>query len=333
MKRVSIVVPVYHNAASLPDLLRRFGEVAERNPELFEFILVDDGSHDHSFAVMQDLAARDPRVKAIKLTRNFGSNAACSAGFSYAHGDAVVAISADLQDPPELIERMLARWREGSRVVLAARSGRDDPWLSKAASHVFWKLFRRYAVPTMPEGGCDFCLIDRQVLESLKLTSEPNAGIGMVLWTGYEPAVIYYQREARESRYGRSMWSFSKRVTYLIDSFVSFSHVPIRAASLLGISLGTLGLFYAGLVVYARLFKAIDVEQGWASLMSAVLVVSGAQLLMIGILGEYLVRTLDATRRRPPFLIDRVVDHHTSAKTHGAPAHGSAEEESASRSR
>ena len=333
MKRISIVVPVFHNAASLPDLLRRFQGIAERNPELFEFVLVDDGSRDNSFAVMQSLAAQDPRVKAIKLTRNFGSNAACSAGFSYAQGDAVVAISADLQDPPELIERMLERWRAGSRVVLAARSGRADPWLSKQFSRVFWRLFRRYAVPTMPEGGCDFCLIDRQVLESLKLTSEPNAGIGMVLWTGYEPAVIYYQRGSREERYGRSMWTWSKRVTYLIDSFVSFSHVPVRAASLLGIALGLLGLFYAGLVVYTKLTQDVEIEQGWTSLMSVVLVVSGAQLLMTGILGEYLVRTLDATRRRPPFLIEQVVDHHATTKSHSTPTAGLIEEESTSRAR
>ncbi|MBX9789218.1 MAG: glycosyltransferase family 2 protein [Pirellulales bacterium] len=317
MPLVSIVVPVFHNSGSLPELLRQLDRLSEVEPEEFEFILVDDGSRDSSFAVMQELVRRDSRVYAIKLARNFGSNAASTAGITLARGDAVVAISADLQDPPELIHQMLEKWRSGYRVVLAARESRRDPWLSSAFSAAFWKLFRHFALPNMPAKGCDYCLLDRQVLNALKDTNEPGAGLGMVLWTGFEPAVLHYHRRERDPRFGRSMWTWSKRLTYLIDSFVSFSHMPVRAASVLGIALGTVGVLYALAIVFSKLFLGGQLPEAYASVIVAILVVGGVQLLMIGILGEYLVRVLEATRKRPPFIIERVV--HSGA----APIEGS----------
>jgi dolichol-phosphate mannosyltransferase len=307
MPLVSIVVPVYHNAGSLPELLRQLDRLSAAEPEDFEFIFVDDGSRDRSFAVMEELCRRDSRVRAIKLARNFGSNAASTAGITSAKGDAVVAISADLQDPPELIHQMLSQWRAGYRVVLAARKSRRDPWLSRIFSAAFWRLFRRFALPTMSAKGCDYCLLDRQVLEALKDTNEPGAGLGMVLWTGFEPAVLYYDRRERDPRFGSSMWSWSKRVTYLIDSFVSFSHMPVRAASVLGIALGTIGVLYAGAIVFSKVFLGGQLPEAYASVIVAILVVGGVQLLMIGILGEYLVRVLEATRKRPPFIVERFV--------------------------
>lgn len=306
MKRVTIVVPVYHNARSLKELWLRFCTVAEENPESFEFVFVDDGSRDDSFDVLQELMRQDPRVQIVKLARNFGSAAACWAGIKRARGDAVAVISADLQDPPELISPMLAKWREGFRIVLAARASRQDGWFVSATSNLFWKLFRRFALPSMPKGGSDFCLVDRQVLDSLDESHEYSAGLGMILWTGFEPAVVYYNRGKREVHHGRSMWTFSKKITYLIDLFVSFSHWPIRCASMLGISLGLLGFVLACAVVFSKLFRGTEIQEGWASLMAIILIVSGAQLLMTGVLGEYLVRALDASRRRPPYIIDRV---------------------------
>lgn len=307
MKLVSIVVPVFHNAGSLRDLLARFQKVAEQVPEDFEFLFVDDGSADNSFAVMEELARKDTRVKAIKLSRNFGSDSAAAAGISRARGDAVVALSADLQDPPELILDMLRRWREGHRIVLAARAERDDPWLGMQLSHLFWRLFRKYAIPNMPERGCDYVLIDRAILDSLREMNEVGGGLPLVLWTGFKPAIVEYKRAKRLEKYGPSMWTWSKKVTYLIDSFVRFSHMPIRAASLLGFVLAFLGMMYACVVVYSRLFLTTEMP-GWASLMVVVLVVSGVQLIMIGILGEYVVRTLEATRRRPAYIIEKIVD-------------------------
>jgi len=321
-KRVSIVVPVFHNASSLPELLTRFQAVAERNPEDFEFIFVDDGSRDRSFDVLKELLARDERVLVVKLSRNFGANQASSAGISQTTGDAIVAISADLQDPPEVIDRMLEKWREGYRLVLAARTERNDPWLTKATSRIYWRLFRRYAVANMPEHGSDCCLFDRQVLGALEATHEPDAGVAMLVWTGFEPAHVEYERLARAKQHGRSGWTFWMRVKYMIDSFVSFSHVPIRAASLLGICLAVIGVAYAALILISHVFMSVPVaEPGYASLMVVILVVSGVQLIMTGIFGEYLVRTLEAARRRPAYVIDRVLSRRPieRAAIQGAP--------------
>jgi dolichol-phosphate mannosyltransferase len=169
-------------------------------------------------------------------------------------------------------------------------------------------LFRRFAIKTMPRRGFDFFLIDRQVCDLLKGIQESNAYLmGLILWLGFDPAVIYYHRREREQRYGRSMWTFARKIKYFVDSFVAFSYIPVRASSLLGIGLSIVGFLYAVVIIVARLLFGVEAE-GWASLMVVLLVVSGAQLLMIGVLGEYMWRNLDETRRRPRFIIERTVE-------------------------
>jgi polyisoprenyl-phosphate glycosyltransferase len=308
MSLVSIVVPVYHNARSLPELTERLTALAERNREdSFEFIFVDDGSRDDSFEVLQQLLADDDRVRIVKLSRNFGSTPAIIAGLNAASGDAVAAIAADLQDSPELIHDMLARWREGNKVVLAVREGRDDPGLTSLLSSVFYRLFRRFAIASMPPGGFDFFLVDRQVCDLICRIGETNTYVmGLILWLGFRPVELPYHRGPRLSRFGRSMWSLSRRVKYFIDSFVAFSYFPIRIASVLGLALSFVGFLYALLVIGLRIFKGYQPE-GWASLMVVVLVVSGVQLFIMGILGEYLWRTLDVARRRPQFIVERTL--------------------------
>ena len=309
MSLVSIVVPVYHNAPSLPELHGRFDQLAHAHPaDAFEFVFVDDGSRDDSYAVLLALAAVDARVRVVKLSRNFGSNAALMAGLTHARGEAIAAISADLQDPPELIGAMLDRWHSGRKVVLAAREGRDDPGLTSLLSDAFYGLFRRLAIPSMPRRGFDFFLIDRQVCDLINGIQENNAYLmGLILWLGFEPEVLHYRRRGREAKYGRSMWTLTKKLKYFADSFVAFSYAPIRAASFLGMSLSFVGLIYAIVVVFAKLAYGFPV-QGYASLMVAFLIISGAQLMMTGILGEYLWRNLDETRRRPRFIVEKVVE-------------------------
>jgi polyisoprenyl-phosphate glycosyltransferase len=315
MSLVSIVVPVYHNAASLADLLASFQALAERNAEdNFEFIFVDDGSKDNSLAVLQELAAQETRIKIIKLSRNFGSNPAVMAGLSQARGDAVAAIAADLQDPPELIHEMLEHWRQGKKVVLAARKERDDPGLTSLIADIFYKLFRRFAISTMPERGFDFFLIDQQVCSLINQIQENNAYLmGLILWLGFDQHVIYYKRRMREARYGRSMWTFFKKLKYFVDSFVAFSYFPVRLASVLGFTFSSLGLLYAIIIVLHRISTGIEVE-GWSSLMVILLIVSGVQMLMIGILGEYLWRNLDETRKRPRFIIESIESESEKTK-------------------
>ncbi|MBX3080381.1 MAG: glycosyltransferase [Anaerolineae bacterium] len=309
MSLVSIVVPVYFNAPSLPDLLKEFQKVADRNPDLgFEFVFVDDGSKDDSYAVLERLAQDEWRVSILKLSRNFGSNAAILAGLTHARGDAVVAIAADLQDPPALIHDMIGKWREGNKVILAAREERDDPGLTSLMADTFYALFRRFAIKTMPKRGFDFFLIDRQVCGLITSIQENNAYLmGLILWMGFNPVVIPYHRREREKRYGRSMWTFAKKLKYFVDSFVAFSYLPVRFASLLGFTLSGLGLLYALFIVGLRIFTHFDVE-GWTSLMVVMLIVSGVQMVMIGILGEYLWRNLDETRKRPRYIVENIIE-------------------------
>ncbi len=310
MAFVSIVIPVYHNASSLPELLRRFQGIAQRNTgDRFEFVFVDDGSRDNSFEVLQQLHEADARVRVIKLSRNFGSNAALMAGLDKARGDAVAAIAADLQDPPEMIDEMLAHWRQGRKVILAARATRDDPGLTAFLADAFYALFRRFAIATMPKRGFDFFLVDRHVCDLLKGIQESNAYLmGLILWLGFAPVVLHYHRREREKRFGQSMWTLTKKLKYFIDSFVAFSYVPVRAASILGITLSVLGVLYALLVIALRVVFNVQAGEGWASLMVVLLVVSGVQLVMMGILGEYLWRSLEETRRRPRFVVDRILE-------------------------
>ena len=310
MSLISIVVPVYHNARSLPDLLEEFRAVAARNQaDDFEFIFVDDGSRDDSFAVLEALAANEQRMKVAKLSRNFGSNPAIMAGLSLAQGDAVAAIAADLQDPPALLHDMIACWRDDHKVVIAARRGRGDPFPTSLLSDTFYRLFRRYAIRSMPARGFDFFLIDKQVCALIDQIQENNAYLmGLILWLGFEPHVVHYDRLAREKRYGQSMWTLGKKLKYFIDSFVAFSHFPIRISTALGIAFSLLGLIYAAWVIYARLALGISAE-GWASLIVVVLIAAGVQMLILGIIGEYMWRNLDETRRRPRFIIERVIQH------------------------
>ena len=309
MSLISITVPVFNNAPSLPDLLEKFQELAAKNPnDQFEFVFVDDGSVDNSFSILESLLRKEPRIQIVKLSRNFGSNAALLAGLGQTGGDVVAAIAADLQDPPELINDMLADWRQGHKVVLAARQSRDDDFLTSLLANTFYSLFRRFAIKTMPQHGFDFFLIDRQICDLINNIQENNAYLmGLILWLGFSPKVIYYHRQAREKRYGQSMWTAAKKIKYFLDSFVAFSYFPVRAASVIGIVLSVAGLIYAGIVIALRLATSIQPE-GWASLMIVVLIVSGVQMLMMGILGEYLWRNLDETRRRPRFIIETVLE-------------------------
>jgi dolichol-phosphate mannosyltransferase len=314
MKLISIVVPVYQNATSLVELAARFDRLAASEPDhRFEFLFVDDGSTDGSFDVLERLAAHDERIVVIKLSRNFGADPAVLAGLARAKGDAVAVISADLQDPPELIGEMLARYRTGKKVVIAARSSRDDPWLTAVLANLFYILFRRFALKTMPRNGYDFFLIDRHICDLINQIQENNAYLtGLILWLGFEHDIVYYHRRERERRFGVSMWTMAKKLKYFADSFVAFSYFPIRAASVAGIGLSLLGFLFAVTVVIERLVFGIRAE-GWASLMVVLLIVSGAQLVMMGILGEYLWRNLDETRRRPRFVVERVIEGNAAS--------------------
>jgi polyisoprenyl-phosphate glycosyltransferase len=303
MPELSIVVPVFHNEENLPDLVPAL-ERATRDLDV-EFVFVDDGSRDGSWAWMERWAEREPRVTAIKLSRNFGSFTACAAGLAHARGRAAVLISADLQDPPELIPEMVRLWRAGHEVVLAVRDRRIEPWHQRALAGAYYRLMRRWALRDMPVGGFDFCLIDRKVVDTVTRIEERNTSLmGLILWTGFRRAEVPYTRRAREK--GRSMWTLAKKLKYFADSLVAFSYTPIRLMQAAGASIAALGFLWAVVIVVLRLRGSIEIE-GWSALMMVVLVLGGLQLLTLGVLGEYLWRTLDEVKRRPLYLVDRVV--------------------------
>ncbi len=308
MSKVSIVVPVYYNAPSLHALAERLAALAEAHPEHeFEFVYVDDGSGDNSFAVLKEIAIADARVRVVKLARNFGSNVAILAGISHAIGDCVGFVAADLQDPPEAYHEMLKHWEAGSKIVFAVRADRvGDPWATRLFAGVFNWLFKTLVFPGFSPQGVGFFLVDRQVADLLLQCKEKNAHlIGLLFWLGYAYDVVEYERAQRD--HGRSRWTLGKKFKYFIDAFVAFSYLPLRAASALGLLLAGLGGLYAIIVTAIRIFDQVPVP-GWTALMVVVLLTSGTQLLILGVLGEYLWRNFDATRSRPLFVVDTILN-------------------------
>lgn len=302
MALISIVVPVYWNAHSLPLLKQAFEEVTAQLPQYdFEFVFTDDGSGDHSYAVLSDLAAQDKRVRVIRLSRNFGSNVAILAGLSHAKGAAAVVIAADLQDPPSLITTLVGEWEKGHQAVLAARKTRQDPLISRFFASIFNRAFRRFVFPKFPPNGFDFMLIDRLIVDILVGLQEKNSYIfGQVMWAGFDQSVVYYDRQER--MHGQSMWTFTKKIKYFIDAFSAFSYLPLRIATVMGFLMGALGFLYAVVVILLRVLNETPVT-GWTSLIVVLLLTSGTQLILMGLLGEYLWRVLDETRRRPTFIV------------------------------
>lgn len=303
-RSLSIVIPVYYNEPSLAPLHARLSEEAARRPEVaVEMVFVDDGSGDGSYRELERLAAADPRVRVVKLTRNFGSHNACLAGMSVATGDVVAVIAADLQEPPDLPWTMLAAWTPEAPVVVASRRSRDDDFSKVLFARVYYRVMRQLAFPRLPRGGFDCFLVARDVARRITALNEPNTSLnGLVLWTGFSFAEVSYDRLGRP--FGRSRWTVAKRVKLLVDSVVAFSYVPVRVMSALGISLGGAGFVYAALIVVRKIVSGENVS-GWSSLMAALMVLSGVQLIALGILGEYVWRTLDAARARPNFIVER----------------------------
>jgi dolichol-phosphate mannosyltransferase len=302
MKRVSVVSPFYNELDNLPLFKQRVFDALQATGVDTELVLVDDHSTDGSAALVAGWAAADPRIVYIRLSRNCGSHAACSAGLLHCTGDCAVLMAVDLQDPPESIPELLEHWSAGNDVVWAARKERKgETWSTKLLAGIYYRLMRRFALPEMHVKGADFLLMDRKVIDAYNAIPEKNTSfLAMILWLGFRQTSIEYVKQERHS--GRSKWSFSRKFKVFIDSFISFSYAPIRLMSLAGAAIGLLGFLYA-LVVVANAFRGMPV-QGWASLMIVVLMLGGFQLLMLGVLGEYLWRAFDEARGRPLYVIE-----------------------------
>jgi dolichol-phosphate mannosyltransferase len=313
MSRLSIVVPVYFNELNIPDTVPQLLDLkAQIAPTELELVFVDDRSGDQSLDLLVEWQAKHPNeIQVLRLSRNFGSMAAILAGMEVATGDCVGAIAADLQDPPELFVQMLQHWRQGSKVVFAVRADREEGALQKFFSNSYYALMRKFALPGYPSGGFDCFLVDRQVSDEVVGMREKNTNImSLMFWLGFSPIMIPYVRRAR--RKGTSRWTFSKKVKLFIDSFVAFSYAPIRFVSLFGAITALSSFAYAGFVLLAWLLRDIPVK-GFAALAILLAFTAGTQMLMLGILGEYLWRVLDETRSRPAFVVDKKWGARSSA--------------------
>ena len=300
---LSVVVPVYDEEASLQALHERVSAVLERAGEPFELVLVDDGSRDGSWKKMRELAAADPRVVLVRLSRNFGHQIAVTAGVDAARGEAVVLMDADLQDPPEVIPQMVARWRQGYDVVYGRRTRRHGEGLLKRASAaLFYRFIRRLTAVDIPADTGDFRLMSRQVVDVLRSLRERNRFVrGLVAWIGYRQVAVDYERAERAA--GVTKYPIGKMMRFAADAVVSFSHAPLRLATGMGLAASTLAFCYAVYAVLAAVFRW-DVVHGWASLMVAVLFLGGVQLLCVGIIGEYVGRIHDEVKQRPLYVAD-----------------------------
>lgn len=305
MNKLSLVVAAFNEEVNLPVLYERIVQIdwVALGVEI-ELVFVDDHSRDGTPRVLRELAERDPRVKWLRFSRNFGSHKAFTAGLENASGDAAVILAADLQDPPETVPQLLKCWREGAKVVWAVRGEREGETITtKLFSRIYYWLMRRYAVAELAETGADFLLMDRVVIDAVKDAPERNTSLlALIQWMGFDQAQIIYTKAARQA--GVSKWTFSKRLKLAVDSFVSFSYVPIRFMSSIGISFALLGFIYAMFLAVRRIFFSVPLE-GWTSLICVTLVVSGVQLVMLGVLGEYLWRTYDESRGRPRYIIEK----------------------------
>jgi glycosyltransferase involved in cell wall biosynthesis len=306
MKRLSIIVPVYYNELNLPDTIPQLLSLKDNISDyILELVFVDDGSRDKSLEILFDHQSRYPDIITIvKLTRNFGSMAAIQAGFTVARGDCIGMISADLQDPYDLFIEMLEYWEGGIKAIFAVRQDREEPFLSKFFSNTYYSLIRNLAIPDYPNGGFDFFLVDRQIINELNHIQEKNTNImTLIYWLGFKPIMIPYVRRSRKK--GKSRWTLAKKLKLFVDTFVAFSYFPIRALSLMGLLVAISSFLYGMFILFYRLFFGIPV-QGYVPIMLVTTFASGIQMTMLGVLGEYLWRTLDEVRRRPPFVIDDV---------------------------
>ncbi len=300
--KISFVVAVYHNEGAITKTYEKIASLFanELADYEFEIVFVDDGSLDGSLQEILGLRARDPRIKAVSFTRNFGQMAAMLAGFKEAGGDAVINISADLQDPMELIPQMMRKWREGSEIVICHRTDRSDTLSAKAFSRLAYGALR-LSIPQIPPGGFDFVLMDRRVLDQFNAIDVRNRFFqGDLLWAGYRTSFIPYVRLKRAI--GKSQYNFGKKLKNFLDAFLDASYLPIRFISLVGLITSLLGVLYSLTIVYVWL-RGETPFAGWAPLMIVILMVGGMIMIMLGVIGEYVWRIYDEVRRKPNYII------------------------------
>ncbi len=306
MKKLSIIIPVYYNELNLLNLYTEINNsvIKKLKKYDYEIIFVDDGSKDKSREIIRGFLKKYDKIKLVSLSRNFGSHNAMLAGLSVCTGDFATFISADLQDPPEIIMQMLEKYEQGNQAILAVRKDREESFIQKFFSNTYYKIFKKIALNNMPEHGFDCFMIDRKIIDVIVDMKEKNTSLmGLILWCGFKMDTIYYVRKKREA--GKSRWTLSKKIKYFNDSIYSFSFFPIKTIIAIGTLFFLCSMIALVVIFINKLFGNIPV-QGYTTLILFLLMSSGLILVTLGIIGEYLWRTFDSSRARPAFIIDEI---------------------------
>ncbi|MFM7878506.1 MAG: glycosyltransferase family 2 protein [Microcystis panniformis] len=300
--RISVVVPLYNEEENIDALFRRLLAVLEALNTSYEVICVNDGSRDNTLKNLVEYHQRYPQIKVVNLSRNFGKDIAMSAGIDYSQGMAVIPIDADLQDPPELIAEMIEKWHEGYDVVYASRRVRiGESWFKRFSAEGFYQVINKLSRVSIPPNTGDFRLIDRRVVESIKKMPERQRFMkGIFAWVGYKQTSILFDREPRYQ--GQTKWNYWKLWNFAIDGITSFSFLPLKVWTYVGLIIALVSLVYASFLMLRTIIFGIDVP-GYASLMVAVLFLGGIQLLTLGIIGEYIGRVYEEVKGRPLYLV------------------------------
>lgn len=302
----SFVIPVYNEETNLPELYRRLNAAGDRLGGKIEIILINDGSRDRTLSILRDLHDKDNRVCYLSLSRNFGHQIAVTAGLNFARGQAIIVMDADLQDPPELALEMAQKWQDGYQVVYAQRSKRhQEGWLKRLPAYVFYRLLKRLANIDIPLDTGDFCLMDRQVVQMLNKMPEQNRYIrGLRSWVGLQQTAILFERDPRFS--GDVKYTFAKSFAFAMNGLISFSRVPLRLSTYVGLFAAVAALIMACMVLYWRIVAPDSPLTGFATIMIAVFFLGAVQLVSIGILGEYIGRIYEEVKGRPLYVLAEV---------------------------
>lgn len=315
---LSIVVPVHDEAENLPLLVERLRPVLDAEASAWEIVCVDDGSRDGTLAVLRDLHRADPRISAISFSRNFGKEVAIAAGLDHAHGDAVVIMDADLQHPPEVIPAFLAKWREGILNVYGQRADRDsESRLKRNFAKAFYRLFASFGETELPEGAGDFRLLDRRVVEALRaLPERARFSKGLYAWVGFPSAGVPF--EVAERAHGQTKFRFRKLFGFAFDGLSSFSTVPLKIATWLGVLIAIIAALTGLFFLVRTLLFGTDLP-GFPSLIVSIMFFSGIQLISLGLIGEYVGRIFAEVKRRPLYLVGERIgfEKHDSVHPRG----------------
>ncbi len=302
-KTISLVVPAYNEEEAIPGFLQRVSGIMDQMGHPFEIVFVDDGSRDRTAAILEALATKSDNIRLVKLSRNFGKEAALTAGLSYSKGDAIIPMDCDLQDPPELIPELIKKWGQGFKVVHAVRRNRStDSWLKRSTARSFYQLMSQITDVAIPNNCGDFRLMDRVVVDAILSFTERNRFMkGIMAAAGFRSTTVEYDRPERNA--GQTKFNFWKLWNFALDGITAFSTVPLRVWTYIGAIIALFSFSYAGWIVFKTIYWG-TVTPGFATLLSVMLFLGGVQLIGIGVLGEYLGRVVAETKRRPLFIVE-----------------------------